>query len=447
MSFRFWKLAPGLLLLAPLGCSGKGEKAVEANTAPKAVPVTVGPVDVRNVERTVDVVGTLKGWDEVTVGAKLQAMRVARVLKIDHDIGDRVKPGEVLAELETVDAELAVLQAERQLQAELAKVGLTSMPGKDFDVTNVPSVVQAQVALERAKQNVARERTLNQRRAGSLQDLQNAESDVKAAEAGLENAVVIARSNLANAQASKVALDVNRQARVDMEIRAPVPSAPPKGQEHPLVYAVSKRNVSEGQMLKQGDAIYELVVENPLRLWANVPERFSSDVQRGQVVRVMVASHPEQAFEGKVARINPSIDTASRTFQVEVWVPNDKGLLKPGGFAKASILTRRDSQAKTVPLESVVKFAGVSKLFVVEGRQAREIKVETALEGPGWVEVIGPLPDDAQVVTTGQTQLADGTPVIVREPEPAAKTAPAPASANALAPPAGVPDGKAVADR
>ena len=90
--------------------------------------------------------------------------------------------------------ELAVSQSERQLQAELAKLGLSAMPPKDFDVSLVPSVVQSQVALERAKQNLVRERSLNQRRAGTLQDFQNAENDVKGAEAALENAVVTARS-------------------------------------------------------------------------------------------------------------------------------------------------------------------------------------------------------------------------------------------------------------
>ena len=71
-----------------------------------------------------------------------------------------------------------------------------------------------------------------------------------------------------------------------------------------------------------------------------------------------------------------------------------------------------------MPIESVVKFAGVTKLFVVEGGKARAIPVETGLEGEGWVEVRGDLPESGEVVTTGQTQLADKTEVVVRRPEP-----------------------------
>ena len=157
------------------------------------------PIERRAVERTVDVVGTLKGWEEVTVGSK----RMGRVLKVLHDMGDRVRPGEPLVELDRIDDDAAVLYAEQSLVAQLAQVGLSEMPEakfdragvpvvdqaraliekarKGFDVTNVPAVVQARYALEKARQNFARERALRQRGAGTPQDYQNAEVDEHAA--------------------------------------------------------------------------------------------------------------------------------------------------------------------------------------------------------------------------------------------------------------------------
>jgi RND family efflux transporter MFP subunit len=403
------------LLSACAGCAGQGgETPVAASTTPRVVPVTVASPVRRPVERTVDVVGTLKGWEDVTIGAKLAAMRVARVVKVLHDMGDRIQPGELLIEIDPIDADLAVKQAERQLQVELAKLGLKEIPQDDFDVTSVPTVVQARVTLERAGQYLQRERSLMRRGAGTTQDLQNTENDEKAAEAALANAILTARSTLANAFASRAALDVARQARIDMEVRAPVPSKTPTGITHPITYALTKRQVAEGQMLKQGDPVAELVIENPLRLRANVPERFSTEVRLGQPVRIAVAAHAGTIFEGTVARINPAVDPVSRTFQVETTVPNNRGLLRPGGFAKASILTDRNDQALTVPIEAIVRYAGVTKLFVVAGAKAQSINVATRREGPGWIEVIGPVPPGAQVVVTGQTQLANDTPVAVR---------------------------------
>jgi multidrug efflux pump subunit AcrA (membrane-fusion protein) len=119
-------------------------------------------------------------------------------------------------------------------------------------------------------------------------------------------------------------------------------------------------------------------------------------------------------------------------------VRNDDGELHPGGFAKASILTRRDSQAHVVPMEAVVRFAGVTKIFIVEEKDgkpvARAINVTTGQESGGLVEVIGEIPSNARVVTTGQTQLADGTAVVIRDPSKDGKPETESAAAPKLAP-------------
>ena len=404
------------LCLGLSGCGGApGEKAAQAETrsTPAPVPVTVAPVVHRLVERSVEAVGTLHGWDDVTIGAKRQGT----VARVRHDMGDHVKPGELLVELETTDADLSVRQAERRLKSELAKLGLKELPEKGFDVRNVPSVVQAKIAHDRAVLFVGRERALRSKGAGAQQDLDNAENDVRSNEAAYANAILTAESTLASAEAARVALDVARQERRDMEIRAPIPSAQPPGVTEPLAYAVTRRHVSEGQTLKQGDAVFDLVIENPLKLWVNVPERYQAEARVGLPVRVHVAAYPDTEFEGTVTRINPLVDSVSRTFQVEAVVPNNRGLLHPGSFAKASVLVKRNAQADVVPSESIVRFAGVTKLFIVEDGKARAISVETGQEKAGQIEVIGKLPKDAQLVTTGQKKLADGTPVTVRVPE------------------------------
>jgi RND family efflux transporter MFP subunit len=403
----------GTFLLTLAGCGDGAEKSTLASAAPKAVKVKVAAVERRVVERSINVVGTLKGWEDVIVGSKKEG-RVKRVL---HDMGDRVPPGELIVELEAVDADLAVLQAERKLQAELAKLGLRELPSHEFDVSAVPSVVKARVAVEKARQNLAREQSLMRKNAGTMQDFQNAENDERGAEASLADSILAVQSTLANAQAAKVALDVARQARLDLEIRAPIPSLNPIDVTDAPVYAVAKRSVAEGQMLKQGDAVMELVIERPLRLWTNAPERFSADVRLDQDVRVDVASFRNVSFEGKVARINPSVDPATRTFQVEVVVANNRGLLRPGGFAKASILIDKRSEATVVPPESIYEFAGVTKVFVVAGDRSHAVPVQKGLEGPGWVEVIGAFPADSNVVVEGQSQLAEGTLVEIRAPE------------------------------
>ena len=107
----------------------------------------------------------------------------------------------------------------------------------------------------------------------------------------------------------------------------------------------------------------------------------------------------------------PTVDSASRTFQIEVLVPNEQRQLKAGSFAKAAILTREDTQARTVPEESLVTFAGINKVFVIRNDKAFPVEVHTGVRGGNWLEITSDLPAGSQVVTSGATQLADGTAV------------------------------------
>jgi multidrug efflux pump subunit AcrA (membrane-fusion protein) len=139
-----------------------------------------------------------------------------------------------------------------------------------------------------------------------------------------------------------------------------------------------------------------------------------------------------EPFPGKVTRINPAIDPKNRTFEVEILVPNNEGHLKPGGFAKTAILASVDDLAPTVPLESIVQFAGVTKIFVVVDGRAQEIQVTLGTQATEWVEIASPrLAEGSQVVTSGQTAIASGSSVTIRTPSGA--SAPALAAQEAAA--------------
>jgi multidrug efflux pump subunit AcrA (membrane-fusion protein) len=431
-------LVCGTFLAALSGCGHTAsDPLARGSNAPAAVPVTVAPLERRTVERTVDVIGTLRGWEQVTIGTK----RTGRVVKVHHDMGDRVGPGEPLIELDPTDALLAVEQAESKYLGELVKLGISRQQAENFirkygisedlltgpvateAIAKVPSVMLKQVAKEKAALNLARQRALTDRHASSIQDLNDAENELRSADAAIADATQAARTVIANAITAKVALDQARQTLKDMTIRAPEPALlrPEFSSRARVSYGMTKRHVSEGQMIKEGEAVAELVMENPVRLWSQVPEQFADHIHMGQPVRVSTRAHPELTFHGKLVRINPSVDPTSRTFQVETVVPNERGLLRPGGFARASIVTHADAKAAVVPMESVVHFAGVTKIFVVENGKARSINgIKTGREGRGWVEIEiagDRLPEAPLVVTTGQSQLADGTPVVVRHAE------------------------------
>src|SRR5690606_31799306 len=144
---------------------------------------------------------------------------------------------------------------------------------------------------------------------------------------------------------------------------------------------------------------------------ADVPERFAMAVQAGQSARVWVEGD-NQAVEGTVARVSPRIDPANRMFQVEIHIPNPEGRLKPGAFARGSIVTGMDEGVPFVPADAVVTFAGVSKIYSVEGGKAVEHRVELGRREGDLVEIQGRFEATA-VVVSGNRGLSRGAAVRV----------------------------------
>jgi RND family efflux transporter MFP subunit len=378
---------------------------------PGEIAVTVAPLRLRPIQRTVMSVGTLHAFEQVTVSAKVEG----RVRKILHDVGDRVKPGDLLLQIDPTDFNLSVRQAQSALDVELAKLGLVTAATADFDVTHLPSVVEASVKLDRIRERMERVRSLVERGAMSRDELSNLTSDSRSLQAEHDNQILLAKSGLATIQMKQEALSIVRQQLKDTQIAAPQPSMVPLA-GHEATYAVTSRTAAEGSFLRAGTEVFKLVMDRTLKLKAPVPDRYVSEVQLGQKAKITTAAY-DCTFEGTVTRINPAVDPATRTFEVEILLPNANGALKSGSFAKAAIETRFDPAVPTVPLEAIVRFAGITKIFVVEKGRVREFQVSTGIASDQWVEIDGArLPTSAQVVTSGQTVLADGAAVYVRAP-------------------------------
>jgi RND family efflux transporter MFP subunit len=381
-----------------------------AQRDPAAVVVTVEPVAHRPVQRAVEGVGTLYGFEEIAIAARVEG----RVRRLRFDVADRVKPGELLLEIDPTDYELSVEQAERGLQVELAKLGLTQVPGPDIDLGKVPSVMQAQTRMENAQAKCERTGRLAATHAISAEERDNITCDYRAAQAELANQLLLARAGLAAIRMKQTALAVAQQQLKDTQVRVPIPTLPVPGAADGVTYLVTHRSVAEGTLVRVGTEVCKLVINQTLKLRMPVPERSSAEVRLGQKVEVRTAAFP-RPFAGTVTRINPAVEPTTRTFEVEVQVPNPSGELKPGSFAKAGILTRLDAEAATVPLTALVNFAGINKIFLAENGRAREVQVMLGVQTTDWIEITSPpLPRGAEVITSGQTVLAADTPVAVR---------------------------------
>lgn len=240
-----------------------------------------------------------------------------------------------------------------------------------------------------------------------------AETALAQAEANLRRSEELARQDIVSASALEDArttaarasadADLARKRYRDTEVRAP------------FAGAVARRLVSAGEYLKVGQPVFQLVMTIPLKLIGEIPERYLGSVKPGGAVTLLLDAFPGRIFEGRITRVAPSVNPQSRAFSVEARVQNPRGQLKPGVFASARVSTGTEQGALAVPELALTAFAGVSKIFVIEGTIARERRVEVERRLPGGLAVVrGPgLKAGQRVAVSGLARLADGVEVAV----------------------------------
>lgn len=406
------------------GAQGR-QRAQQKKDAPP-VEVSVLPVRLGQLQRYVDVTGTLHGEEDASISAKVSG----RVVAIRKDVGDRVAPGEILAELEKIDYELMVRQRELALSEVLAKIGLKELPPPDFDPARIPTVERAKLQADNATARLNRGKQLHEQNPPLIsdQDFADLETAAAVAHSNHEVELLAAQGLVAEARARKADLDLAHQSLIAATIRAPLegyltaqdqpattaattaPAPQRTGAAADASYTVSSRSITIGEFVKEGTPVFRLVDDNPVKLRATAPERFVAAIRVGQKVQVRVEAY-DRDFSGVVSRTNPQIDPANRMFQFEVLVDNPERLLKPGGFARASVMTDVQDNVVFVPHQAVSTFAGVSKVFVVRDGKAAEAIVETGQRVRDDVEIVKGLKGTEQIAVTGVNRLTNGSPV------------------------------------
>jgi multidrug efflux pump subunit AcrA (membrane-fusion protein) len=428
-------LSLGLTALSA-GCDKREDRAAAGagGAGREAVPVSVRPVTVRAAQRSVEVTGTLFGEEEVTISNKVPGKVVATY----KDVGDRVAPGEELAQLLRNDYELALNQRQSALQEVLARLGTSQVPPKDFDISTLPAVSRARLQAENARQRFERGRQLHDRTPPLIsdQDFADLQTAYDVARQGYEAELLTAKALVGEARTKQAELAIAEQALRDTTIRAPrpfagndapsdnggaqagdvaaAPTTSPAAAEAARLgtFAVAARYVSVGELLSPISRMYRLVDDDPLKLRAPVREQYVGEMRVGQRAMVRVDAY-DREFAGQVARISPQVDPGSRTFQIEVVIPNGGGLLRPGGFARARVETRQQDNVVFVPRDAVVTFAGVTKVFTVKDGKAQEVVVEVAPASGAEIEVTRGLKGGESIIVKGANRLATGVPVAV----------------------------------
>jgi membrane fusion protein, multidrug efflux system len=329
--------------------------------------VEIGSVRRATIAQELTVVGNLIGETTVSVAPRA----AGRLQEVYVRLGDRVGKGQRIAKIE--DFELVEQLKQQEAAQEVAQA----------------TIRQRDADLALAKTNVDRSRSLFERQLLPKQTLDDNEARYQSAQAQLD----LAR---AQAQQSKARLDELKINLANTIITSPVNGF------------VAKRNVDPGASVGQNAPVVDVVDISRVRLIVNVVEKDLKQLQAGDETRVEVDAFPGEMFMGRIARVSPVLDPATRTAPIEIEIPNPTYRLKPGMYARVGITLDTTKDALVVPATALVDLGGRRGVFQPANDIAVFRAVQVGTEQRDIVEVLGGLTEGAEVVTTGAGQLRDG---------------------------------------
>ena len=185
----------------------------------------------------------------------------------------------------------------------------------------------------------------------------------------------------------------------------------------PINGVITARNYDAGDMYAMSAPIYTVEQIVPVKLLVGISETDYTKVKKGDNVEITADALPGQTFNGKVKKIYPTVDPATRTFTVEVVIDNNNSALRPGMFARAKVNFGVNNSV-VIPDVAVVKQQGSGERFVYVLNEDGTVTYQKVLLGRRMgteYEVLEGISDGAKVVTGGQIRLKDGIKVIVNE--------------------------------
>ena len=331
-------------VVAAAGCGNSGNKEAQQTATEVVIEnpvVSVEQVHVREVPQIATYTSTVQAYVKNNIAPQM----TGRITKINAEIGDFVKKGQILAEIDKAQ----LLQAQLQLQ------------NKEVELQRLKSLYEA----------------------GGL-----SKSDLDA----IELAYNVAKTQVDNLMENTI-------------LRSPIDGV------------VTARNYDAGDLYGMSAPIYTVEQIVPVKLLVGISESDYTKVKKGDAIEITADAIPGKVFYGKVEKIYPTIDPATRTFTVEVVVDNKYKTLRPGMFARV-VVNFGSNNNVVVPDVAVVKQQGSGERFVYVLNEDGTVTYQKVVLGRRMgaeYEVLEGLQDGAKIVTGGQIRLKDGIKVIVNE--------------------------------
>jgi RND family efflux transporter MFP subunit len=361
-------------------------QALAKETETLAIPtVAVIHAGVESAEEDLVLPGAMQAYVESPIYARTNGY----LKKWYHDIGSRVRQGELLADIDTPEVDQQLSQARADLNTSQANANLSKITATRYqDLIKTDGV--------------------------SKQEVDNAVGDLEAKVANVKSA------------------EANVRRLEDLESFKHVYA--------PFSGVITRRNVDTGTLINAGNGgaseqLFVLAQTDPIRAYVSVPEAYAPSIRPGLGAFLELTQYPSQKFLGKVVRTAESIDPSTRTLLTEVDVPNHTGALLPGGYAQAHLQVKVTGARLAVPVNALLFRSEGLRAVVVDANHRAHLRAITVGRDYGTtLEVLQGLDVNDWIVLNPADSLDDGQEVRVKEiaanhpPSQPAPQPPAPAA-------------------
>ena len=368
----FWLIALAVVFVT--FWFGFMRKTAEILEEEKTVPVEVEVVSPGSIEETIELTGWIKANQIVDVASKVAGrVESLRVLSGDGDLVAVVEEGVLVKK----GQQLAIIDHNVYL-AQLA-AAKASVKAKEIELADA----------ERERKRIV---ALYEGGSATEQSRDKAMTAAELAAASLS----LTRANLELAQ---------------INLRESMIVSPIDG-------IVTAKHIDEGNLIRSGDQIVTIADMKTVRVIVAATEKYGAQITVGMPAKIKVDAFAERTFGASVHSIHPALDAQTHTIQVEIRLDNDELLLKPGMFARVTLITKRKDNVVVIPRD-IVLGGKIDKhyVYVVEGASAGKIArkhfVEIGIEQADRYEITNGLKEGETLVVNGMNYLADGMDVEV----------------------------------
>jgi HlyD family secretion protein len=392
------------------GCAWKGSK--DAVNIIEEQPVTVETAEVLQgeIESTISYSGKVKPVKEIMITPK----QPGKVIKIGFDIGERVKAGDVLFQLDKNDVMLQLSQAATAV--ELAELNLSKMEGSTYEQQLMQletAVILAEISYSDAQTNYDNVKTLYEAGAESKFNLDRTESQLnqlkqqyKAAKTNYE--LFEEKSYKENIELSKIQLEQSKAAYnvvhnslESMDVRSPINGV------------ISARNLRVGEFVSNATVTFVVIDDSSYILEIDVGENTIGKIEVGDKAKVYVDSISKEVIWGTVTVLAPSADMHKQTYPVRITINDPPDTLKGGMFAEVKLIIEKADNAVIVPLSSVLEEKGSKYIYVVKGDEAKKVQITIGLFNDKEIQILDGLNVNDLIIIKGQDYLKDGSKVLI----------------------------------